>query len=54
VAVVRPGERSEAETQESHWYSRVGALRGIGNAIVPHLAATFLRAVMDMIEERAS
>jgi len=46
VAVQRTVQQGEAETQEEHWYSRVGALQGLGNAIVPQLAATFLRAVM--------
>lgn len=40
VAVVRSGEQAGAE--EAHWYNRAGALRGIGNAIVPQVAAVFI------------
>jgi len=29
------------------WYNRVGALRGFGNAIVPPLAAAFIRTYLD-------
>jgi DNA (cytosine-5)-methyltransferase 1 len=40
VVVERSGE------QEEHWYHRGGALRCIGNAIVPQVAATFIEAAM--------
>jgi hypothetical protein len=36
---------SDGSTKEIH---RAGALKGLGNAIVPQLAATFIRAVMDV------
>jgi hypothetical protein len=36
--------------KETHVYSRVGALRGLGNAIVPPLAAKVIEAVMEIIE----
>jgi len=45
VAVVRPGE-TEPET---HWYSRRGSLRCIGNAIVPQVAAVFIAAALDAL-----
>ncbi len=41
VAVRRPGK-------EEHWYSRTGTLRGFGNAIVPQVAAEFVRAYMEV------
>jgi hypothetical protein len=33
--------------------NRVGRLSGYGNAIVPHVAAVFLRAVMEEIRARS-
>ncbi len=48
VAVVRPGVEPGAENEESlHWYSRAAALKGLGNAIVPTLAAEVLRAYLE-------
>lgn len=44
VAVVRTRIEAGAEIQETHWYNRVGALRGFGNAIVPEVAEAFIRA----------
>jgi DNA (cytosine-5)-methyltransferase 1 len=35
-----------------HEYNRNGALRGIGNAIVPPVAAEFIRAVMSEMDSR--
>lgn len=53
MAVVRTTEPAGAEVQaEAHWYNRAGALRGIGNAIVPQVAAAFVRAAMAAMEER--
>ena len=49
LAVVRPGEQPGTSPPETHWYSRVGAIQGLGNAIVPDVAATFVRAVMDIL-----
>ena len=40
VAVCRAGQE--------HWYSRTGTLRGFGNAIVPQVAAEFVRAYMEV------
>ena len=40
VAIRRAGQE--------HWYSRTGTLRGFGNAIVPQVAAEFIRAYMDV------
>lgn len=45
VAVVRTGEQTGAARQ-THWYSRSGALKGLGNAIVPQVAAVFIRAYL--------
>lgn len=47
VAVVRPRKQADAEVSETHWYSRGGAIRGFGNAIVPQVAATFIRAYLE-------
>jgi hypothetical protein len=49
VAVVRPGEQARAEDQETYWYNRAGALKCIGNAIVPQVAATFIEAALRSI-----
>jgi DNA (cytosine-5)-methyltransferase 1 len=40
VAIRRAGQE--------HWYSRTGTLRGFGNAIVPQVAAEFIRAYIDV------
>lgn len=48
VAVVRPGQQSEAANPEEVRYAnRVGALRGAGNAIVPEVAAEFIKAFLE-------
>lgn len=48
VAVRLPAVEAESEvSQEEHWLSRIGALRGFGNAIVPQAAAAFVGAVLD-------
>jgi DNA (cytosine-5)-methyltransferase 1 len=53
VAVERPGGQGEAPVQEdSRWVSRIGALRGAGNAIVPQVAAEFIGAWADTDTER--
>jgi DNA (cytosine-5)-methyltransferase 1 len=44
VALVRPGKDGADET---HVYSRTGALRAFGNAIVPQLAAEVISAFME-------
>jgi DNA (cytosine-5)-methyltransferase 1 len=53
---LRPWERKLAEVAgadvrnlKEAGRNRVGRLRGYGNAIVPHLAAEFIRAVMEII-----
>lgn len=46
MAVSRTRIEGCAEVQETRWYSRVGALRGFGNAIIPQVAAVFVRAFM--------
>jgi hypothetical protein len=42
--VVRPGG-------EAHWYNRSGALKCIGNAIVPQIATVFIEAALRSIIE---
>jgi DNA (cytosine-5)-methyltransferase 1 len=49
VAVVRPGKQAGAEVSETHWYNRAGALKCIGNAIVPQVAAVFVEAALRSI-----
>jgi len=50
VAVVRPGEQADTAIPETHWYNRSGALKGFGNAIVPQVAAVFVRAYLEARE----
>lgn len=54
MVVVRTDEQTGAEV--SHWYNRIGALRGFGNAIVPEEAAEVIGAFMDCrpVLERAA
>lgn len=48
MAIVRPGFEGRAEKPEAvHWYSRQGALKAFGNAIVPQVAAEVIGAYMD-------
>lgn len=49
MAVVRPRHGAEASDQEEalHWYSRTNALKCLGNAIVPQVAAEVIGAYMD-------
>lgn len=54
VAVLRPAQQSEAASQgqppeEAHWYSRIGALHGYGDAIVAPVAAAFIAAAREVI-----
>lgn len=50
MVVRRAVEQADASVQEEeHWYNRVGALAGFGNAIVPQLAATFIEAAIAAI-----
>jgi hypothetical protein len=44
VAVRRAILEGGTEVQKEHWYNRVGALRAFGNAIVPQVAAEFIKA----------
>lgn len=46
MAVVRTVKQGGAEVQETHWYSRVGSIKALGNAIVPKVAAEVLRAMI--------
>jgi DNA (cytosine-5)-methyltransferase 1 len=41
VAILRSGSDQE------HWYSRIGSLKGFGNAIVPQVAAEIIGAYLD-------
>jgi DNA (cytosine-5)-methyltransferase 1 len=43
----RTRQQAETTIQEENWYSRVGALKGFGNAIVPQVAAEFIKAYME-------
>lgn len=47
VALERTVRRAGTEVQETHWYAARGALRGLGNAIVPQVAAEFIQAYKD-------
>ncbi|MDH0277279.1 MULTISPECIES: hypothetical protein [unclassified Stenotrophomonas] len=48
MAIVRPGFEGRTEDPEAiHWYSRAGALKAFGNAIVPEVAAEVIGAYMD-------
>lgn len=47
MAVVRAGFSAEStEPEARHWYSRTNALKCLGNAIVPQVAAEVIRAYM--------
>lgn len=46
MVVRRTVKQGDAEVQEENYYSRIGALRGIGNAIDAVTAAAFIEAVM--------
>ncbi|WP_315386565.1 DNA cytosine methyltransferase [uncultured Stenotrophomonas sp.] len=48
VAALRPGfEPGTQDPEAFHWYSRTGALKAFGNAIVPQVAAEVIGAYMD-------
>jgi DNA (cytosine-5)-methyltransferase 1 len=49
VAIRVPGERGESTAEKIHWYNRRAALHGLGNAIVPLVAAEFIRAFMETV-----
>lgn len=53
VAVVRPEKQGGLKVQNAHWYNRNGALRCIGNAIVPQVAAVFIEAVLRSIHDES-
>ena len=46
--VRRPAQQAAAPHEE-HWYSRIGALKGLGNAIDPRPAAEFIKAAMESL-----
>ena len=48
MALVRSGLQTE-----THWYNRAGALKAIGNAIVPQVAAVFIEAALMAITQKA-
>jgi len=48
MAIQRTVEQGGTEVEETHWYSRIAALRGFGNAIVPQVAAEVIGAYMDV------
>lgn len=47
LALVRSRLEGNAEIQETHWYSRLGALKALGNAIDPRPAAAFIQSYME-------
>jgi hypothetical protein len=47
VAIRRASQQTNSEEDEEHWYSRVGTLKGFGNAIVPQVGAAFITAYID-------
>jgi hypothetical protein len=49
MVVRRTIQQAGTQVQEEHWYSRVAALRGYGNAIKPQVAAAFIGAYLDSI-----
>jgi site-specific DNA-cytosine methylase len=49
VAVRRTDKQGTTLNEEAHWYSRVGALKGFGNAIDPRPAAAFIKAALSSI-----
>jgi hypothetical protein len=49
VAVRRTAERAGATVEETHTYSRIGALKGLGNAIDLRPAAAFIGACMEIL-----
>lgn len=52
VAVRRPAQQAGAEVQEEiHWYNRIGALKGLGNAIDPRPAAAFIGAAVEAVAD---
>ena len=51
MALVLPGQEASASVQETHYYSRIGALRGIGNALCIPQATAFVRAVMAVLKD---
>lgn len=51
MVVRRARIEAGAEVQETHWYRRSGALRAIGNAIIPQVAAAFIRAAMELNDD---
>jgi DNA (cytosine-5)-methyltransferase 1 len=51
MVVVRAREQGGTTIQETHQYSRIGALKGFGNSIVPQLAAEFINAAEGAINE---
>lgn len=48
LELVRTRIEGGSQIQETHTYSRVGSLRGLGNAIVPQIAALFIKSVMEV------
>lgn len=50
VVIRRTGIQSNSSFQneeKEHWYNRAGALNGFGNAIVPQVAAEFIKTFME-------
>ena len=48
---VQQADSALPEEIEEHWYNRVGAIVGFGNAIVPQLWAVFIRCAEEARRE---
>lgn len=52
VELVRPRGLCKTETQKtSRWYNRIGAIKAYGNAIVPQVAAEFIKSAMEAMQD---
>lgn len=49
VAVRRTVQRTGTEVEEGHWYSRIAALKGFGNAVDLRPASAFMGACMQIL-----
>jgi site-specific DNA-cytosine methylase len=47
VPIQRTIKKNGEEARETHWYSRVGALKALGNAVVPQIPEVIGRAILE-------
>ncbi len=47
MVIRRTVEQGNSSVKEENWYSRVGSLKGFGNAILPQVAAEVMGAYLD-------